>query len=79
MLRGNQLIGTGCGTNVLESPLRALHHFLAELRRCPGAPDLMPGNVITTGTWTDAWPVQFGERWARSLQFTAFCPERGVP
>jgi 2-keto-4-pentenoate hydratase len=24
----------------------------------------MPGDVITTGTWTDAWPVQFGERWA---------------
>jgi len=22
------------------------------------------GDVVTTGTWTDAWPVKAGERWA---------------
>ena len=48
---------------VLDSPLRALHYFMQELRTCPGAPDLMAGDVVTTGTWTDAWPVQPGERW----------------
>lgn len=63
LLKGDQIIDKGRGANVLDSPLRALHHFLAELRQCPGAPDLMPGDVITTGTWTDAWPVQSGERW----------------
>ena len=25
---------------------------------------LNPGDVVTTGTWTDAWPVAPGERWA---------------
>lgn len=54
----------GQGANVLGGPLHALHHFLKELRACPGAPDLQPGDVVTTGTWTDAWPVQPGQRWS---------------
>lgn len=54
----------GQGANVLGGPLNALHHFLKELRACPGAPDLLPGDVVTTGTWTDAWPVQPGQRWS---------------
>jgi 2-keto-4-pentenoate hydratase len=53
----------GQGRNVLAGPLLALQYFLTELRQCPNAPDLMPGDVITTGTWTDAWPVQPGEVW----------------
>ncbi len=57
-------IERGQGSNVLGSPLRALHHFLLELRQTPGAPDLMPGDVVTTGTWTDAWPVVAGQRWS---------------
>jgi 2-keto-4-pentenoate hydratase len=61
--RGDERIDEGVGANVLDGPLHALAHFLAELRNCPGAPDLQPGDVVTTGTWTDAWPVQRGETW----------------
>lgn len=61
--RGDQVVERGVGSNVLDSPLRALHHFLIELRQCPGAPDLLPTDVVTTGTWTDAWPVAAGEVW----------------
>jgi 2-oxo-3-hexenedioate decarboxylase len=61
--RDGQEVERGMGSNVLDSPLRALHHFLAELRQCPGAPDLLPADVVTTGTWTDAWPVQRGQTW----------------
>lgn len=61
--RGAQEVERGRGANVLDGPLHALHHFLRELRACPGAPDLQPGDVVTTGTWTDAWPVAPGERW----------------
>jgi 2-oxo-3-hexenedioate decarboxylase len=63
LCKGDALQETGRGANVLDSPLRALQHFVVELRQCPGAPDVMPGDVITTGTWTDAWPVAAGERW----------------
>ena len=57
------LVERGQSSNVLDGPLLALLHFLNELRQCKGAPDLMPGDVITTGTWTDAWPVAAGETW----------------
>ena len=60
---GGTLMERGQGSNVLDGPLLALLHFLNELRQCKGAPDLMPGDVVTTGTWTDAWPVAAGETW----------------
>ncbi len=53
----------GRGANVLDGPLHALAHFVHELRACPGATDLKPGDVVTTGTWTDAWPVLSGQAW----------------
>jgi 2-oxo-3-hexenedioate decarboxylase len=61
--RGNQAMEQGAGANVLDGPLHALWYFLRELRACPGAPDLQPGDVVTTGTWTDAWPVAASEQW----------------
>jgi 2-oxo-3-hexenedioate decarboxylase len=63
LMKTDEVIDKGRGANVLDSPLRALHHFLSELRQCPGAPDLVQGDVVTTGTWTDAWPVVQGEIW----------------
>lgn len=63
LFKNGQAVEQGSGTNVLDSPLNALHHFLKELRQCPGAVDLQAGDVITTGTWTDAWPLLAGEHW----------------
>jgi 2-keto-4-pentenoate hydratase len=53
----------GVGSNVLDGPLRALAHFVRALREGAGAADLRGGDVVSTGTWTDAWPVRPGERW----------------
>lgn len=61
--RDGQQVDEGVGANVLDGPLHALAHFLTALRDCPGAPDLQPGEVVTTGTWTDAWPAVRGQRW----------------
>lgn len=63
LLRDGQGKARGLGANVLDSPLMALHHFVRELRRCPGATDLQAGDVVTTGTWTDAFAIAPGERW----------------
>ena len=60
-------IASGQGANVLGSPLEALLHFLTELRACPGAPDIQRGDLVTTGTWTDAFPVQAGQTWAANF------------
>jgi len=67
--RDGEVLDRGVGANVLDGPLRALDYFLRELRALPGAPDLQAGDVVTTGTWTDAWPVRRGERW--TAQFDA--------
>jgi 2-oxo-3-hexenedioate decarboxylase len=72
LLRNGLRVEEGRGANVLDSPLRALLHFLAELRACPGATDLQAGDVVTTGTWTDAWPVHAGEVW--QARFDAVLP-----
>jgi 2-keto-4-pentenoate hydratase len=61
--RGGEQVDAGAGANVLDGPLHALLHFVHALRDQPGAADLQPGDVVTTGTWTDAWPVQPGEQW----------------
>ena len=66
--RGEQEVDRGRGANVLDGPLHALAHFLAALRSFPGATDLQPGDVVTTGTWTDAWPVAAGQSWTARFE-----------
>ena len=63
LLQSGKSIEKGAASNVLDSPLMALLHFMKALRSCPGAPDVQAGDVITTGTWTDAWPLEKGQQW----------------
>jgi 2-keto-4-pentenoate hydratase len=60
-----QAVATGRGSNVLDSPLRALGHLVTELAK--RAKQLPPGAIVTTGTLTDAQPIKPGEQW--STQF----------
>jgi 2-oxo-3-hexenedioate decarboxylase len=61
--RGETVVDRGVGANVLGSPLEALA-FLAEiLARQPDSPPLAAGELISTGTLTDAHPVAPGETW----------------
>jgi 2-keto-4-pentenoate hydratase len=64
-----QQTDSGQGANVLGDPLSAMLHFVHEVQACPGAPTLQAGDVITTGTWTDAWPIAAGQTWV--AQFDA--------
>ena len=52
--------------------LRALAHCVTTLLACPGAPDLHPGDVVTTGTWSDAWPLHPGGHWQASFSLPGF-------
>ena len=58
----------GKGVNVLDGPVQALLHFVRELRATPGAPDLKAGDLVTTGTLTDAHPVAAGETWHTEIE-----------
>jgi 2-keto-4-pentenoate hydratase len=64
------LVHEGQGANVLDSPLHALLHVCTVLAQCPGAPPLKAGDVITTGTWTDAPPIQAGQTWRAAFDWT---------
>jgi len=61
--RGGALVDTGRGENVLGGPPLALAHLVRVLAQSPRAPQLAAGEVVTTGTVTDAWPVSPGETW----------------
>ena len=58
-----QLRDSGAGANVLGSPLLALEHLVEVLAHQPDHHRLEPGEVITTGTLTAAWPIKTGETW----------------
>ncbi|MEP7183915.1 MAG: fumarylacetoacetate hydrolase family protein [Betaproteobacteria bacterium] len=62
--RGNHVVDVGEGANVLDSPALALVHLARLLATQPQFPPLAAGEVITTGTLTDAWPVEAGQTWS---------------
>ena len=64
LMRGDTVIDRGIGANVLGSPALALAHLARVLVDQPQFPPLAAGEIITTGTITDAWPVAPGEIWS---------------
>jgi 2-oxo-3-hexenedioate decarboxylase len=64
----SSVVDRGTGANVLGSPLLALAHFIGVLAKQPLAPELRAGEIVTTGTLTDAHPVRPGETWKTSLR-----------
>ena len=63
LLRNGVEVETGKGSNVLDGPLSALRHIVSLLADDPHNPPLSAGEVVTTGTMTDAWPIVPGETW----------------
>lgn len=63
LFRGERLVDQGVGANVLGGPLTALAFLVDLLKRQPEAPPLRGGEIISTGTLTDAHPVAPGETW----------------
>lgn len=62
--KGDQVIDRGTGANVLGSPLLALAHLVEVLGAQSDFPQLAAGEIISTGTMTDAHPVAPGETWS---------------
>jgi 2-keto-4-pentenoate hydratase len=62
LYKGSSLVDHGAGEIVLGSPLLALGHLVTLLAK-QTAPALAPGEIVTTGTLTDAHPVHPHEAW----------------
>ena len=60
---GGSVVDRGVGANVLGSPALALAHLARVLAGQPQFPPLAAGELVTTGTVTDAWPVRPGQTW----------------
>lgn len=65
--KGDEVKDQGVGSNVLGSPLLALAFLVEVLSLQKESPALEAGEIISTGTLTDAHPVAPGERWSTDL------------
>jgi 2-oxo-3-hexenedioate decarboxylase len=61
--RNGTIVDRGIGANVLDSPALALGHLARVLAGQPQFPPLQAGELVSTGTITDAAPVAAGEVW----------------
>ncbi len=64
LMKSGVVKDAGLGANVLDSPLNALAFLVDVLAGQPDAPPLAAGEIISTGTLTDAHPVAPGEAWS---------------
>jgi len=62
--KADTLVDAGVGANVLDSPALAVAHLASVLAQHQDHPPLEAGELVTTGTITDAWPVSPGEIWS---------------
>lgn len=61
------LQGAGFGSDVLDSPVLALWHLHQLLKTQPQFAPLQAGEIISTGTWTKAYPIAPGQTWATAF------------
>ena len=66
--KGDIAVERGTGEAVLGSPLAALGYLVELLAKHPEAPPLAAGELVSTGTLTDAHPVAPGETWRTEIQ-----------
>ena len=62
-----EMQAAGFGDTVMESPVHALWHLHQVLKEQPEFPPLTAGEIVTTGTWTDAHPVAPGQTWVSAF------------
>ena len=67
LVRDDGLTRSGQAQNVLGGPLKALSFLVEELARYPASEPLRVGEIVTTGTLTEAMPIRGGQIWSTDL------------
>lgn len=67
LLRDGETIDRGEGSIVLGGPVDALRQWVDAMEAQPQRWPIRAGDVVTTGTLTDAWPMQGGMRFETRL------------
>lgn len=65
--QGDAEVDRGQGAAVLDGPVSALRHWLSAMAEHTPSWQVQAGDVVTTGTLTDAWPVSPGQTWTTHL------------
>jgi 2-keto-4-pentenoate hydratase len=66
--KAETVVDRGVGENVLGSPLLALAYLVDVLAKQRKSPPLAAGEIVTTGTLTDAHPVAASESWSTEIR-----------
>lgn len=64
LCKGDTAVETGHARNVLGGPVQALRHLVQALAQETDPEPLRPGELVSTGTLTDAHPVAPGQVWS---------------
>lgn len=67
LARDGSVVDRGAGSNVLDGPVDALRQWVDAMHAQPQRWPIRVGDVVTTGTLTDAWPLAAGQRWSTTL------------
>jgi 2-oxo-3-hexenedioate decarboxylase len=67
LLCDGRIVDSGQGTVVLDGPLNALRLWVDAMAEHTPGWLINPGDVVTTGTITDAWPLSPGQAWSTRL------------
>lgn len=69
LLRNGVEVEHGRAANILgREPLSALRHLVQVLARDPENPAVAPGEIVSTGTLTRAFPIGPGEAWSTAIK-----------
>ena len=66
----------GAGRDVLGGPIHALRFLVEELARAPASDALHAGELVTTGTLTEAMPLLSGQTWSAAFEGIDFRTSR---
>lgn len=64
---GGHLVESGHASIVLDGPLNALRLWVDGMAEYTPQWPIRAGDIVTTGTITDAWPMQPGQQWHTTL------------
>jgi 2-oxo-3-hexenedioate decarboxylase len=64
LCKGDAAVETGHARNVLGGPVQALCHLVETLAQEAAPEPLRAGEIVSTGTLTDAHPVAPGQAWS---------------
>jgi 2-keto-4-pentenoate hydratase len=67
LLRNGEVVDRGEGSVVLDGPVDALRQWVEAMHAQPQRWPIRAGDIVTTGTITDAWPMAPGMRFETRL------------